>query len=53
MLKIIQQGYKLAKTPKEVAKVKFYEKEIDARLARCNKLLDEFFAIGKTKKGKR
>ena len=50
MLEIIREGYRLAKTPEQVAVVKYYEQEMEARLKRCNDLLDHFFAIGQETK---
>ena len=37
----LKQGYNLAKTPKQLAKVKGYHAEIQQRVKRMNKLLNE------------
>jgi chaperonin cofactor prefoldin len=37
----LKQGYKLAKTDEQKAKVKAYHKRLDDKLANMNRLLDE------------
>ena len=37
----LKQGYKLAKTNEQKAKVKVYHKKLDDKLANMNRMLDE------------
>lgn len=37
----LKEGYAIAKTPKQLAKVEEWQKKIDARVANMNRLLDE------------
>ena len=37
----LREGYALAKTPEQLAKVEEWRKKIDARVANMNRMLDE------------
>ena len=46
----LAQGYKLAKTPEQVEKVKYYHSEVKKRIARMHRLLDEIIETNPFKK---
>ena len=37
----LREGYEIAKTPEQLAKVEEWHKKIDARVANMNRMLDE------------
>ena len=37
----LKEGYAIAKTPEQIAKVREWEEKIDARVANMNRMLDE------------
>lgn len=48
--KTFEQGIALAKTPEEKAKVEYYMREMAARLARCNSMLDDIERMNRESK---
>ena len=37
----LKEGYSIAKTPEEIAKVREWQKKIDKKVANMNRMLDE------------